>query len=50
MDTFFHNWKREVFYKVKSLVNEIIYKAFFVAPRVGLEPTTARLTAACSTD
>ena len=23
---------------------------FFVAPRVGLEPTTARLTAACSTD
>lgn len=24
--------------------------SFFLAPRIGLEPTTARLTAACSTD
>ena len=34
----------------KNPVNEIVYRIFFVAPRVGLEPTTARLTAACSTD
>ena len=34
----------------KKPVNEIVYRFFFVAPRVGLEPTTARLTAACSTD
>ena len=34
----------------KNPVNEIVYRILFVAPRVGLEPTTARLTAACSTD
>ena len=34
----------------KNPVNEIVYRIFFVAPRVGLEPTTARLTAACSTN
>ena len=34
----------------KNPINEIVYRIFFVAPRVGLEPTTARLTAACSTD
>ena len=26
-----------------------IYEGFFVAPRVGFEPTTLRLTAGCST-
>ena len=34
----------------KNPVNDFVYRIFFVAPRVGLEPTTARLTAACSTD
>ena len=40
-------WQKD---QKKNPVNEIVYRIFFVAPRVGLEPTTARLTAACSTD
>ena len=33
---------------IKNLANADVYKVF-QAPRVGLEPTTPRLTAACST-
>ena len=37
-------------YATKNIPQREICEMFFIAPPVGLEPTTLRLTAECSTD
>ncbi len=53
MESFFSSLKREELYKIKQI--RVLRQTekdsdLFLAPQVGLEPTTLRLTAACSTD
>ena len=49
-DILFSRWCMSVFLKRKKLQKPRAFGAFSMAPPVGLEPTTLRLTAACSTD
>ena len=49
-DILFSRWCMSVFLKRKKLQKPRAFGAFSMAPPVGLEPTTLRLTAACSTN
>jgi hypothetical protein len=50
LDKMLDTWEfRAILEKGKAL-NPLRFKASEMAPPVGLEPTTLRLTAACSTD
>ena len=50
LDKMLDTWEFRAILKNEKALNPLRLKASEMAPPVGLEPTTLRLTAACSTD